>query len=130
MERRESLAHSLRLCVEAAVTQKATNESCDFVLSCRNHHKTIPPMAKLSVIEAGIPSEQRGVARILKSKTEVFVCQAFPRPAVTHLADCDTPRLQQSALSVQDVFIRNDQACTRSSTYSGAVYWREWSRNA
>jgi hypothetical protein len=56
--------------------------------------------------------------------------KALSGPVSTYLADRNAPGVKQLALTVQDIFIENDQRCTRSSKYSGAVYSREWSRNA
>ena len=99
------------------MTQEATNKAC----SC----KTIPPMRKLSLIEIGVASEERRVANIPQRDNEVLVSNALPEPVASHLADRDARRLDQPALAVEDVFIENGQAGTRSNTYSGAAYWPE-----
>ena len=96
-------AHPLCLSIEIGVPEKAANERGDFILPDVHNNQTIVLMAERWPLASGIDPN---------------LLRRYPR--------C----FQQESLVGENILVRNDQARARSSTYSGTVYWAEWSRNA
>jgi hypothetical protein len=82
-------------------------------------------MAEVRVIEVSVAREKCGIALPTQQNENFLVLQTFAPKVETDLPRRHPPRLQQQALSFEDVLVEDNQARTRSSTYSGAVYWSE-----
>jgi hypothetical protein len=81
------------------------------------------PQVRLKKI--AVPREKCGFALLSQQNDNLFVLQTLASKVETNLSRRQPPYLKQQALPIKDVLIKNNQACARSSTYSGAVYCSE-----
>jgi hypothetical protein len=116
------MARPLCLRVEVGVPHEAADERSDFILPdvCKNYAVAGVPHAPLKKV--AVPREKGGVALSPQQNDNFLVFQTFSAKVETNLPRREPPRLEQQALSINDVLIENNQACARSSTYSDAVY--------
>jgi hypothetical protein len=115
----------LGLGIEVGVSQEAADERSNFILpdACHNYAVAGVPQARLKKV--AVPREKGGIALSSQQNDNLLVLQTLSAKVETNLLCRQPPRLKQQALSIKDVLIKNNQACARSSTYSGAVYCSE-----
>lgn len=115
-------SHPLHLSIEVGVAEKAANERRDLILPDVHHHQAIAPMAELGQIEACVAGEECEIPLLTQKHDNLVVLHSLAAHIDSNLP-CRYPRgFQQESLAVQNILVQNDQACARSSTYSGAVY--------
>ena len=118
-------ARPLCLGIEVGVPQEAADERSDFILPDACHNDTVAGVPQARLKEVAIPREERGIALSSQQNNNLLIYQTLSAKVKTNLSRRQPPRLKQQALSIKDVLIENNQACARSSTYSGAVYCSE-----
>jgi len=82
-------------------------------------------MAQGWLIEIRVACEKRGTALSTQQNQNLLIFQALAAEVETNLSRGHPPCLEQQSLPIKDVLVENNQACARSSTYSGAVYSAE-----
>lgn len=75
--------------------------------------------------KVGVPREKCGIALPFQQNDNLLILHTLSADVDTNLFGRQTPRLKQQALPLKDVLVENNQACARSSTYSGAAYCSE-----
>lgn len=113
------------LSVEIGVAQEAPDEHSDFILPDACHNDTVPGVPQTRLKKAGVPREKSGIPLSSQQSDNFFVFHSLSAKVEADLYWLQSPRVKQEALSIQDVLVKNNQACARSSTYSGAVYSSE-----
>jgi hypothetical protein len=83
-----------------------------------------PTLARNQAI-ASMPDLPRVEIAIPKENQDLIVLQTFPAKVSANLPGCDSGNGQYSALTVESIFIENDQAWTRSPELSVVVYSAE-----
>jgi hypothetical protein len=76
-------------------------------------------------IEVAVPREKRGIALPFQQNDNLLIHQTLSADVKTNLFGRQTPRLKQQALPFKDALVENNQACARSSPYSGPAYCSE-----
>ena len=118
-------AHPLQLSIEVGVAKKAANERGGLILPDVQNNQAISAMAEFRRVEIRIAGEECDIPLLAQENGDFVVFH----PLAAYI-DSDLPRgyprsFQQESLAVENVFVQNDQAWARWSTYSGAVYWAE-----
>jgi hypothetical protein len=124
---RDSNYTALPLClgIEVGVAQEAPDERSNFILSDTCHNDTVAGVPQTRVKKVAVPREKGSITLSSQQNDNLLVFQTLSAKVETDLSCRQSPRLEQQALSIQDILIENNQACARSSTYSGAVYCSE-----
>lgn len=104
------------------MSQKPADERSDLILVRVNRDQAVACMAESAPVEARVASEERRVPQGLKLNQNVLVLQTFCQDIVPDLTDRNPPRFEQLPLAVENILIENNQARTRSRTYSVAAY--------
>ena len=118
-------ARPLCLGVEAGVPQEAADERSDLILPDFRNNYAIARVPQSRLKKVAVPREKRGIALPSQQNDNLLILQTLSAKVETDLFCSQPPRLKQQALSIKDVLVKNNQACARSSTYSGAVYCSE-----
>ena len=116
-------AHPLRPSIEVAVAEKAANKHSHFVLSNARHNQAIASMPQVGMIKLRVAGEKSRGVLLAQQDDNLLLLQALAAAkADSNLPRSQPPSFAQQTLSVQDVLVEDDQARTRSSTYSRAAY--------
>src|SRR5207244_4650550 len=118
-------AHPLHMSIEGGVAEKAANECGDFILRDLHHNQTIALMAKFGSIETCVAGEKRDISASAQKRHDLLVLHPLASDVDATLPCRYSRDLQQKSLAVENIFVENDQAWARSSTYSWTVYWSE-----
>jgi hypothetical protein len=105
--------------------EKASNEPGYFVLSNAHYHQAVASMPKARQIKACIAGEEGDTTLPTQENDDLFVLQTLAANVDSNLPRRQPRGFQHQPLPIEDVLVENDQARTRSRTYSGAVYWEE-----
>lgn len=111
----------LHLGIEIRVPQKAPHERGDFILPDVCHNDAVASVPQARRKEVGVTGEKGSVTLPSQQNDNLLILQTLSAEIETDLSWRQPPRLEQQALSVQDVLVKNNQACAGWSTYSGAV---------
>lgn len=125
MRRSNYATHPLRLCVERRMAEEPSDERRHFVLSHARHNQAVASMTELPRVEIAIASEECNISNPTQKKQDLIILQTFPAKVNANLPGCDSGCSQHGALTVENIFIENDQAWARSPELSVLVYSAE-----
>lgn len=74
-------------------------------------------------IEARIACDEGWASKRPKVNDDLFVLEPLRQQVVTDLPHRESGGFEQLPLAIEDVFVEDDQARTRSREYSAATYW-------
>ncbi len=118
-----NLAQPLGLRIEVRMPQKTPREGRHFILVRFHDGKAIVAMTESLLIETRVAGKEGRVPQRAKFDNDLFILETLLQEVITDLADCESSGFEQLPLAIEDVFVEDDQARTRSSEYSEAAYW-------
>lgn len=79
-------------------------------------------MPELRYIRIGVPGEEGEISLPPKKHNDIIILHALAADVDPNLSCRQSRCFEKEPLGIEDVFVQDNQALARSSTYSGAVY--------
>jgi hypothetical protein len=117
------LTQSFALGAEAGMSQETSDEDSHFILVRLHYGKAITRMTEAFLEKPHVARYESRASKFAELNDNLFVLQPLRQKVVTYLSHPNSGSLKQLPLSIEDVFVENDQARMRSKKYSEAAYW-------
>ncbi len=90
------------------MAQEPPDERSDFILSNTCHNDTVAGVPQTRLKKVAVPREKGSITLSSQQNGNLLVFETLSAKVETDLSCRQSPRLEQQALSIQDILIKNN----------------------